>query len=509
MTSFLLRFRQPARLFFLILLLWVGTLFLIVAGRQVYGAKEMLAAQHARDRKDYAEMRQHLEKCLSLWPRSPDLHFQVAEAALREGDLVVAQAHLSQGLELKPADNEQRLLSANLFLRRGLLTDALLDLREFLKIDPDNGPVTLLAAQTARRAAHYDESLYLLEKCQKLNMEPSLVRLEYNLNQIQMGEIGEKTLKDLQLYLDQDHPQVPFILEALTRCYLRMSRPNEAMDCLKVWLHRRPDDRSALTLQGNLHRKLHILDKAQEDYEHVLDVYPEYDEARQQLADMLLTEMRNPKEALPHYETLVQRSPDRKDFLLGLANCWKGIGETDKARTALDRLATEGYQPAYCDRGCLALEEGQPAEAEIWLRKAAEDEPLDHRAVSALLEALRQQGKEEEARQLKKKGFSHGVRVNTVITGGLRRTSHNADLRYEMGMNLLETGRDDDASDWFMMALADDPNHAPSHEALADYFSKRMDKEKGEKEKQECRSQAEEHHKKAEQLRKRAGNRSN
>jgi hypothetical protein len=97
--------------------------------------------------------------------------------------------------------------------------------------------------------------------------------------------------------------------------------------------------------------------------------------------------------------------------------------------------------------------------------------------------------------------WKKGIRRSEIIQE-LHKNSRSPDLRYEMGMNLQETGREDDASDWFLMALADDPDHVPSQEALADYFMRRAQKVKGENERQEYLKSAEEYRLKAEQSRK-------
>ena len=59
-------------------------------------------------------------------------------------------------------------------------------------------------------------------------------------------------------------------------------------------------------------------------------------------------------------------------------------------------------------------------------------------------------------------------------------------IHYEFGTILMRDGRTQPALQWFDSALSLDPNHRPTHAALADYYEKNGDKLK-----------AEEHRKKA------------
>ena len=48
----------------------------------------------------------------------------------------------------------------------------------------------------------------------------------------------------------------------------------------------------------------------------------------------------------------------------------------------------------------------------------------------------------------------------------------DATLRYQAGMLCLEMVLEKQASDWFQSVLWIDPNHRPTHLALADYWAK-------------------------------------
>jgi Tfp pilus assembly protein PilF len=55
--------------------------------------------------------------------------------------------------------------------------------------------------------------------------------------------------------------------------------------------------------------------------------------------------------------------------------------------------------------------------------------------------------------------------------------ARNASLRYEIGTIYLRKQSDSDALHWFSAALQIDPNHRPTHAALADYYQRKGDAE--------------------------------
>src|SRR5262249_13759421 len=153
------------------------------------------------------------------------------------------------------------------------------------------------------------------------------------------------------------------------------------------------------------YQRIQSFDNALEDYKLAVKLYPDDDEARYQLADMLLDYSRLPREAIVHFNILINHDPADKTYLLGRARCWRELGETDKAEEALNQLvkANPNFAYALLERGQLALVKGDAAEALTWLRRAVDLAPFDYRSNSALQTALGQSGKSEEALLQKKK----------------------------------------------------------------------------------------------------------
>jgi tetratricopeptide (TPR) repeat protein len=118
--------------------------------------------------------------------------------------------------------------------------------------------------------------------------------------------------------------------------------------------------------------------------------------------------------------------------------------------------------------------ESQPAEAEKWLRRAADRLPNEYQTQWFYYESLRQQGKPEAAPQLK---VAEAVREQSERLGELqsRRLAEqplDPALHVEMAALLMRTGQTELALRWLQTALGLDPHYPPAHLALAEYYQK-------------------------------------
>ena len=56
--------------------------------------------------------------------------------------------------------------------------------------------------------------------------------------------------------------------------------------------------------------------------------------------------------------------------------------------------------------------------------------------------------------------------------------SNGPRVPYEIGSIFLRLGQERLGLDWLYRALAHDPNHRPTHQALAEYYAKKGDQER-------------------------------
>jgi predicted Zn-dependent protease len=385
---------------------------------------------------------------------------------LAAAGLALALPHLRAWYHFRAARSE---------LQRYHNPQAIRHLQACLRVWPDDADVLLLAARAARRARSYSEAERLLERYQQARgldaaaAEQLLLAAERRVDQV----------ADLCWhYVEQGRPDKPLTLEALTRGYLRQFRLGEARLCLNRWLQEQPDNPQAHFLEGLFHLDYahHARSAAEASYRRAVQLDPDHEEARLGLA-VTLIEGRNFAEALEHLEHLRRCQPDNLSVQVGLGECHAAAGRRAEAvRLTDDVLARQpDHAPALSLRGRLALEEGQAAQAETWLRQAVERDPSTHRTLYSFVQCLRANGKEVEARQ-RQRQFEQTeqdlARFNEIVTKEMPERPRDPALHHTLGQLLLRAGHREEGLHWVHSALRLDPQYAPARQTLAQYQQK-------------------------------------
>jgi predicted Zn-dependent protease len=131
----------------------------------------------------------------------------------------------------------------------------------------------------------------------------------------------------------------------------------------------------------------------------------------------------------------------------------------------------------------LALALDRPAEAERWLREALAMDAADFHAQYSLARCLRQQqGKEREAQAAEARLLvleADGRRIRDIIQVDINKSPNDPALRTEVGNILLRSGSEREGIQWLYSALQQGPTYAPAHRALAAYFDRVGEPDRG------------------------------
>ncbi|HEY7308426.1 MAG TPA: tetratricopeptide repeat protein [Gemmataceae bacterium] len=340
---------------------------------------------------------------------------------------------------------------------------------------PRSPALHLQMARVARRAEHYEQATEYVRKCQELEGKTPDNSLEAILIHAQAGAIVdvEKLLRE---QVDSGSPDANLILEALGRGYVATYRLSAAMHCVNRLLEREPDNVLALLLRASLWKAVGNHAKAEDDYRQAVEAQPEHRRARVQLGEILLFNKRA-EEALPHFEYLRQRpGGDAPEVLLGLARCRRQLGDAESARQLLDELLVghphEGF--ALVERGKIALETESATTAETWLRQAIADYPYDAQAKYLLAQALRKQGKNDEASgyEAAQKRIDRDLAALDAAFRHVTANPRDPEPRLEAGRICLRNGREDEGERWLLSALEQEPKHAATRAALAEHYER-------------------------------------
>lgn len=340
-----------------------------------------------------------------------------------------------------------------------------------LRLWPCFGPVHLLAARAARLDGAIEEARGHLYVCQQRQSNAENVLLEWALLRAQIGELAavEEYLKD-QLRRGSD--QTPLIEEALIQGYIRTYRIGQALAGVQEWLRRQPDDTQALYMQGCIWQQVQRPQKALPAYRRAVELDPQREDARWHLCQCLLR-MGLYAEANSHLEHLHRFYPQNVEMTVALASARFKQGWLDEALQLLDAVLAEqpDNEAALRERGRLALAYDKVAEAEKWLRHAAQLNPHDAQLLPLLSVALEHQGKQDEAQIFQdrlKQNDRNFERLARICMHELGERPHDPVLHTELGALLIRLGYPEAGRNWLLLALQEDPDCAAAYTALED-----------------------------------------
>lgn len=363
--------------------------------------------------------------------------------------------------------------AARLALNHNHNPEAIRHLQICLKTWPDDVDVLFLAARIARRAGNYIDSEIALNKYEAQRGSDDAAGLERILLRADRGDV-DRAAGWCKHWIEQGHPDAPFIFEAMARGYLHAYRLPEAHRLLQRWRQAQPDNAQTYFVEGELYDCEVTASEAVKCYEQTLQIDSEHDEARLKLTAALLEEKAF-AEAVPHLELLQKRQPDNLQVPVRLAACRAYLGQTDEAvRLLEDVLGRQpDFAPALAERGKIALAREDHIAAENWLRQAIARNPVDQPTRYSLVQCLRRLGKEAEAQEQEQQLHRLELdlkRLGKIATQEMSRTPHNAALHAELGVLFLRNGLVEQGLYWLNSAVQLDPQCTPAQQALADYY---------------------------------------
>lgn len=367
---------------------------------------------------------------------------------------------------------EYRMQQARSLLLRRDTPSARVWLDAALQRDPRRGEAHFLLARTSRREGQMDEVGEHLQRAWDVGYDRQRIEREQWLALAQTGQLDEAEPHRIELLADPRGDAVE-ICEAYVNGYLRAYRFQEALELLDAWQADFPED-----AQPHYSRALvwsHLMRTADsvEEYELALQLDPNRIDARVQLANQL-TSLHRYDEAGEHYRVCLEQDPKMTEARLGYAFCLLEQGEVERPERWFRETLEEspGNIRARVGLGTLALMDGRDGEAAEVLENVVRLEPTNRTARYKLASALQSLGRGEEAAghfeyvSQANKGLA---RVQQLLES-LRTNPDQIGPRLDIGKIILEYDSSSEGVAWIQSILEMDPQHAPAHQALAEYY---------------------------------------
>lgn len=356
-------------------------------------------------------------------------------------------------------------------------SEALQELRGALLHGSDNPATVFQLARAHRRLGSLEEALMLLDASAQLGADADRVALEKRLVALQTGQIRGFDKELPQMLMDRAD-DASDILQAYVLGLFANMRTEDAFVLLEGWEQSSPSDPQPKFLQAYLYQGIDRLDAATAAYRSGLKLAPDATRMRTRLAQVLLESGELDAAKVETIQCL-NEAPDEIEAMFLLAQCTFALGDTSAALEELEGVieAAPRHIDALRLRGQLQLNAGNPEAALADLEYVASQQPDDTVAREALGRALQAVGRAAEAKphfdfvSTASKEKAETVRLIRQVMA----EPGNVELRFEIGMRLLNRGSTDDGIRWLRTVLEIRPDHTATHRTMAEIFQMRGD----------------------------------
>lgn len=334
-------------------------------------------------------------------------------------------------------------------------------------------PETALAkARMARRTNNADLFTRELQRAELLGLEPELLEREQLLSLAQNGKLsvaGDK-LAELVSAPGNDEAQ---ICEAYALGYARVRRFDKALTLLSAWATDHPKDARPLAWMGKIQAELQATEAAEAAFKKALALNPKNAIAAQGLG-ALLADLKRPGEAITFFPAALDDAQVGPEAAVGLATSLRVLSRLEDSKQVL-QSALKKFPDDYRLRAAMAealVEQGAHQEAVDLLQQFIDQGTTRREIRYTYATALRGLNRNEEAASHFEYALESAKRVNeaNLLIPQAVEDSSNVELRYRIGEANLRWGNIEDGQLWLQSALEIDPNHGPTHQALADFF---------------------------------------
>ena len=361
-------------------------------------------------------------------------------------------------------------------LSSGQVQPALEEFRTSLKLDPERAETHFWLARCFRKLGHIEEVRHHLDEALRLGYsDTERLQHEWWFLQAQSGNMRdtEAHLKDLLRSAGDDGSE---ICDAFAQGYCLNLRFDAALLLLEAWQADHPSDYRPHFRRGQIYSEDKFQTaKAEGAFREALKLAPDVSAVHRELGKTLLG-LQRLDEAAEELRIAAKIDPTDEAALLALAAALKEQKKLPAAADVARRLLNLNprHERATILLADILLLTGDAEESLQLLTPLAELWPEDLKIQYTLASALQKVGRKSEAAEHLKAYAELETASQHImeLKRSLERNPDDPELRYEFGLLRLRHESRAEGVAWLQSVLLCNPNHAATHEALADYYSK-------------------------------------
>ncbi len=348
-----------------------------------------------------------------------------------------------------------------------------------------SGESHFLSARIARHRGDFKTMSDELAVASRQGCANERVELERQLSQAQSGKLDEVE-KALSENLSKGIGDLAEICEAYANGLSMASRFNDALSILEAWHRDLPNDPVPIYRIGRIQEHLILVDDAKASYRSAIELQENYYPALYSLARLLLDE-NNSEEAASLFERCLTM-PNPAAASVGLALCIAKTDQLDRAKKLLYEVVALGsltIQKSYAavgepmerftaaaELGKLLVSESEFDEGLRLVELALSFNSRDQSARYVRAMALRGLNRNDEASEEIKKveEVKNAFQKVNSLRNQIGRDPNACGLRVELGKLLMEYESERNGLFWLQSAIAQNPECAEAHLALAEYY---------------------------------------
>ncbi|MFN9718901.1 MAG: tetratricopeptide repeat protein, partial [Planctomycetota bacterium] len=390
--------------------------------------------------------------------------------------LVLLACGVILGMTVTPARVRHHLTAGQQLIAEGNADSAMSRFRTAMDLDPENPETHFWMARCFRKLGNLPAVRQHLDEALRLRYaDPERLKREWWLCLAQTGQLRE-TEQHLATLISSPGEDGPEICEAYAKGYALNLQYDAATMLLEAWAKESPGDYRPHFRLGQLYLdSRQQSEKAESSFRTAVQLAPELSDCHRELGRALAAQQKLDEAAAAFQKCLLLNASDPV-ALLQLAVTLKDLKRYSEAETECRRAMelspnTEKAQTLLAE---ILVADSRASQAVEILKELATVWPDDLRIRYALAMALQKSGRREESQQELRiyESLEPVSKQIEDLAKQLEKKPDDVNLRFQFGSLRLRHESRDEGVAWLQSILMSHPEHAETHQVLADYFSK-------------------------------------